>query len=142
MRLGIKIIDPSSTLNQLKRIESLSIAPGETATLFFQLVDLSQQGAPRYVPQAGATVQVTLPRSTQVVPGTLANSRTYVDPTISRAAANAFGADDRSVWMTPFTTTDTAAMISNAVQIVLTEGASVSIASLSRAITMIGNQDS
>ena len=64
MRLGIQMLNNSSSLNNLIVQNQTQINPGESTTVYFQLVDLDQKNgncpAPRYIPAAGAIVQIQL----------------------------------------------------------------------------------
>jgi len=140
MRLGLKLLNSNSSLNQISEIPFLRLARGETADLMFQIVDLDQKGL-RYIPAAGATVKVQIPRSPQILPdpnGT--NNRITADYSIDQAVSPAF-ADDKSIYKLPLLATQTATMISTNVRVVVTEGSQVKIATLTQAIKIIDNQE-
>ncbi len=139
MRLGIKLLNTSATLNQFRSVDQIRISQGETVDLFFQLVDLDQGGL-RYIPAPGAAVQVQIPRSPEVIAITTNNTRQVVDPTVNRAAGNPFS-EDRSIWMISLIDLDTAQMVSNSLRITLSEGTSTKIAFVNQAIKMIDHQD-
>jgi hypothetical protein len=132
MRLGIKLLNIGATLNNHKRVSQVQIAKGETCEIAFQLVDLDQDGL-RYIPQAGATVEVKIARIDEV--GFVNGERTFTNKTITRPAAG--WADDRSVWRVPLTTTDTESLVSNSIQVTLTEGSEIKRASVQQAIRII-----
>lgn len=140
MRLHLKLLSADSSVNQLKEIKQLKIAKGETTDLVFQLVDLDQ-GGQRYMPAAGATLQVSIPRNPSVIPDdTGVNLRSTVDHSINRAAAQAF-AQDASIFRLPLLAQDTQTMTSTNVKVTLTEGSNVKIATLTQAIKIIDDQD-
>lgn len=140
MRLGIKLLNVDATINQFQQKDLIQIARGETVNVIFQFVDLDQKGL-RYVPAAGATVTVTLPRSDEVIAvATVSASRDRVNKTISRPAAPAFS-EDRSIWMLPLSSADTQTLISNSMKVELTEGSKKKIASLTQAIKIISDYE-
>jgi hypothetical protein len=135
MRLGIKLLNSSATVNQLQEISVLKIARGETADLVFQLVDLDQKGL-RYIPAQGATVQISLPRNPDIIPDPgVGYGRVTIDNSINRTAGAAF-ADDRSIYKLPLLAADTKNLISTNIKVTVTEGASVKIATFAQAISV------
>lgn len=138
MRLGIKLLNVGATLNQFQYANIIKIARGETLNLTFQLVDLDQNGL-RYVPAAGATVQVQLPRSADQIKVDMQH-RSVIDSTIDRPAAQAFS-QDGSIWTLPLIAADTLSMVSTLIRVVVVEGPSSKIATLNSAIKIIDGQD-
>lgn len=110
MKLGIQMLESESTLNNLIPSNQLEIAPGETATVMFQLVN-SKTGQ-RYIPAAGATMTAKLVASNNV-------------NVISKIPTQPFAADDRSIWSFPLSAADTAKAAGVNMEIVVTEGAAV-----------------
>src|SRR5271166_1777148 len=65
MRLGFRVLDSSSTLNNLQYLNQRIIVPGETTTMLIQLVDLNtvtdkNQWGTRYMPAIGATLNAAV----------------------------------------------------------------------------------
>jgi hypothetical protein len=141
MRLGIKLLNSSATLNQLQEIPLVRIARGEVTDLVFQLVDLDQKGL-RYIPPAGSTVSVSLQRSPEISPSTnFLNERVTTDNSINRSAGVMF-ADDRSIYKVPFLAVDTQTMISTNIKVTVTEPSGLKIGQLNAAIKIIDGQES
>lgn len=139
MRLGIKLLNSDATVNSFRTQSMLRVARGETLDILIQLVDLDQNGL-RYVPAAGSTVQINLPRNLQVV-GSLTNTRTSVDHSISAPATMPFALDG-SVWKVSLSAAQTASdLISTNLQAVVTEAGSVKIATLIQALKIIDGQE-
>ncbi|HUM42179.1 MAG TPA: hypothetical protein PKI14_04445 [Fervidobacterium sp.] len=115
MRLGIVMLNESSTVNDLKLISQSKVVPGSTKTIMFQLIDLdSTNKCPsRYIPNAGATITAKI--SSQ-------NSTN----TLNKFPVAAF-AGDGSVFKFNLSTTETAQIGSVNLQITLTEGTDVKI---------------
>jgi len=134
MRLGIKILNTSATVNQYKHVDSITIARGETVEVIFQLVDLDQNGL-RYIPEDGATVQVQIARQPEILKVNQ-SSRQTIDHSIDREAGEAFNGD-RSVWKLPLVEADTKNMVSTSIKIIVTEGQKKKIASVQQAIKII-----
>jgi hypothetical protein len=116
MRLGLRILDTESTLNNLKYIGCQSITPGDTATVLMQIVDLDtitnrNQLGHRYMAASGATLTATIANP----------NPNYI---IYKIANQPFPLDD-SIWQISFTATDTANCGSITMQLVLTEGSSI-----------------
>lgn len=129
MRLGIAMLNSNSTLNQLMYQNQLKINPGETATVYFQLVDLDQQSgncpAPRYIPAAGATMSVNMYSLDQA-------------KSITKVATNPF-ADDKSIWSFNLTAADTQIAAGVNMKVTLTEGANIKIAN-AEAVLIFGSK--
>jgi hypothetical protein len=133
MRLGIQMIDTDGNVNRIKAAAQQYINQGDTATLYFQLVDLIS--GQRYVPSNVATVQVTIPRLT-VVGATISNTRTTSDPSVSRAATKPF-AGDWSIWSIPLSSLETSTLTSGGISVTVTDGASIMTAQHPLAISMV-----
>jgi hypothetical protein len=122
MRFAIQIIKVNS-VNSYKKANFLEINQGETADLYFQLIDKDQDGL-RYLPASGATCYVEIPRFPEYMP-TISNVRQEVDYSIRRNAVQPF-AGDGSIWMMPLTAGDTENIMSSDIRVTLTEGSKVS----------------
>ena len=138
MRLGVKLLNVGASANSFKQVDLIRVQRGETLDVVFQLVDLDQDGL-RYMPAAGATVQVQILRQISILPADR-NQRVTTDPTIDRPADVAF-AGDTSIYKLPLIAADTMALVSNSIRVVLTEGSNVKIATLSQAIKCIDTQE-
>ena len=117
MRLGVKLIAPGAQLNNFKYVDQLSIQRGENPSLWFQLVDLDTGN--RYIPVAGSTVNVSIPRFVELVP-TLGGQADPTDYSVNQAAAQPFS-QDASIWSTPLTSDQTAQMTSSNMKVTLQE---------------------
>jgi hypothetical protein len=126
MRLGIMMLDPSSTLNSLKYINNAQFTPGETGDVMFQLVDLDTPTGTntwaRYMPTDAATVQATM---------TSNNSAN----TISKIASQAFPLDN-SIWKFSLSSTDTTKLAGVNMKVSMTDGATVKISQGSNSIVV------
>ena len=114
MKLGIRMLDSSSSLNNLMYMNQVVIDPGETVTIYFQLVDLdkSQGQCPqRYMPASGATMSVKLT--------SLDSSKN-----ITKVPTNPFP-DDRSIWSFNLSAAETQYAAGVNLSVTLTEGANV-----------------
>jgi len=130
MRLGVRMLNNTSTLNNLMYVNQVQINPGETYTVMFQIVDLDQRPSAsslpqRYIPITGSTMSITL---------------TSIDQSrnISKIPSNPF-VDDRSIWSFNLTAADTAIAAGVNMTATLTEGANIRIAR-SEATIIIGPQ--
>ena len=97
MRLGIKLLNCDGDVNKFKEVRTLDLRRGETATVYFALVDLATGN--RFVPTSTSTVQITIPRSI-IQQGTIGDQRQRLNPTITRAAVKPFSGD-WSIWSFP-----------------------------------------
>jgi hypothetical protein len=138
MRLAAKLLNTSATLNSFRQVNSISIARGETVDLFVQLVDLDQNGL-RYIPVSGATLQMQLPRSNEVL-ADVNQTRQIINRGIARAAINPFP-EDRSIWKVTLVEADTLSLVSNSLRLELTEGSTKKITSIAQAIRVGDGQD-
>lgn len=119
MRLGLRILDPNSTVNNLMYLNQLELFPGESSTVLLQLVDLnsateSNQRGIRYMPAPAAT-------ATAIVKSV--NSA----KTLNKILIQPF-AQDPSIWQFSLSTADTQMMSGVNIELTLTEGAEVKIA--------------
>lgn len=118
MKLGARMLDPNSTLNNLKYMNQLSVSPGSTMTVMFQLVDLNtiqeaNRFGNRYMPDDGAGLTVNI---TSVVD---ANS-------LEKTASQPF-ADDKSIWQFTLSALETSDLSGTNMKLTLTEGLDISI---------------
>lgn len=125
MRLGIRILNNASGVNNLQYMNQAIITPGSTTIVYFQLVDLDQQqgscAPPRYLPfNSGATVQINI-------------HNINVNNIINKIATKPF-ATDGSVWAFSLTSLETQNIGSTVLTVTLTDGSSVQIANASQAI--------
>lgn len=109
MRLGLKMLDADSTVNDLKYLDEVDIYPGETATIMFQLVN-NNTGV-RYIPASGATLSVKMYSVNDV-------------NNITKMATNPFP-EDRSIWQFTLNAIETQRISGVNVELTLTEGANV-----------------
>lgn len=91
MRLSAKIIKNFFGINQFTYGSEWSIREGEPNTLYFQLVDLDQEGL-RYLPSSGSSVVVTFPAL---------NSANELVKSAVQASV-----DDKSVWKVDLTASE------------------------------------
>lgn len=116
MKLGFAILDSNSTVNNLKYLNQLHLASGDTAELYIQIVDLeSQRGSnvySRFVPSAAATLTINF-----------FNHNTALNMT--KFAIMPFQADDRSIWKVTLSSTDTQSLNSVTIKGQLIDGATV-----------------
>lgn len=138
MRLGIQLLNTDATLNDFDKKSFIEFSQGETVDIMFQLVNLDKSGL-RYMPAAGCTVFVEIPRYPEYY-GTISNQRTTADYSIRRGAVQAF-ADDRSIWKLSLTSLDTSNMMSSNMKITVTEGSKKSIGLLSQALKVFRSED-
>jgi hypothetical protein len=128
MRLGLVILSPFSTLNNLQHLNQASVSQGDTADVYFQLVDMDtiserfQRGI-RYMPASGATMQVTMKSIND------AN-------TVAKAATMAFPSDDRSIWKFSLSAAETQKVAGVNLRIVLTEGSNIKSANATNVISV------
>lgn len=139
MRLALKILNSDASLNTFTYLNQLSITRGETTNLVFQLCD-KDQNMQRVMAGSSATVEISIPRSYVVAASPSGSTRTTTDYSIARTASP-LNAGDRSIWFIALSADDTKTLISNSINVTLTDGANVSIASLNAAIRIQDNQD-
>ncbi len=137
MRLGIQLLNIGATLNDYDKKSFIEFAQGETVDVIFQLVNLDNAGL-RYMPAAGCTVFVEIPRYPEYF-GTISNQRTTSDYSVRRMATQAF-ADDRSIWKLSLSALDTSNMMSSNMRVTVTEGGKISIALLPQALKVIRSE--
>lgn len=119
MKLGARIIDSASTLNNIKYLSSSSINPGETVTLYFQLVDLdsvqeSCKLGTRFLPSSEAAVSVEI----------FSVNKTNI---LTKNASMVFPSDDRSIWKIDLDATETSNMSGVNLKITVTDGTNIKI---------------
>lgn len=116
MRLGIKMLNNTSLLNSLQYLNQVQINPGETYTVYFQLVDLDASSTCplRYIPATGAQMGIMLTSIDQA-------------KNISKIPTNPF-ADDRSIWSFNLSSNETQYAAGVNLKVTLTEGANIKIA--------------
>jgi hypothetical protein len=120
MRLSARTIKNFNNVNSFDYSTEWNIRAGEANTLYFQLVDLDQDGL-RYMPtNASCSVQLTFPALNPL--NVIVKPATQADPL------------DRSVWKVSLS--DTEVPSSGNVQLSLTEGGVVKKASLLDAIVV------
>jgi hypothetical protein len=131
MKLGLRIIDSASTINNLKYLNQLSIETGETATVRFQLVDLDtvrQQNllGDRYMPASGATLEAVIQS---------------VDSagTVTKSATQPFSLDP-SIWEFSLTALETQSLGGTNLRITLTEGSNIK-KGLGQQVILVSNSD-
>lgn len=117
MRLGLVMLDNASVLNGLKYLNQVYISPGDTASVFFQIVDLDSVNqnnliGNRYMPISGATMSM-------IIQSVNDRKTLVLTPTM------AFPNDDRSIWT--FSLTQYQTSIAAGVNLIatLTEGTKV-----------------
>lgn len=115
MSVKVSAVNMVSEPNYFFLQPNWSIVGGNATTLWLQLQISDELGTRRYVPQAGATLQVQFPRARST-------SNLEVSQTISKAGA--VNTDDRSLWKITLTSSDTQGIISGTVKFTLTEGSS------------------
>lgn len=138
MRLSALMIESGATLNSFKQTPTVKIAQGETLDLMFQLCDADQKNL-RYSVASSATVFVEIPRFDEFLPTNL-NQRDTVNYSIRRNAVVAFDGD-RSIWKLALTQNETLNMASSSLRITVTEGASVKIALVPQAISVVRSEE-
>lgn len=119
MKLSARMLDPNSSLNSLKYVNQVTIAPGSTVTILLQLVDLdsvqeSNRIGNRYMPDSAATLEI------DIVSINDAN-------TLSKVASQPFSTDDRSIWQVSLTPEETLNMSGTNMKLTLTEGTDITI---------------
>lgn len=93
MLLSARILDGVGSVNDFNYVDQAEFTAGDTARVYFQLVDLAKDKAVvgfkpagrRYMPASGATLQVTLDNIDD-------------DKQVIRAAVQAFPTTDPSIW--------------------------------------------
>lgn len=124
MRLAIKMLGRSTTVNDVKYVSTVEIERGETLDLMFQLINADN--GQRYIPASGTTVQVQLPRYLEYIPSIIGEA-VATDYSVNQASVQAFPGD-ASIWTTPLASSQTAQLTSQNMRIVITEGSKISIA--------------
>lgn len=128
MRLGIRMLNNTSTLNTLMYVNQVRVNPGESYTVLFQLVDLDQQDpyqqkAPiRYIPAPGSNITINL------ISINKANN-------ILKIPSNPFS-QDGSIWSFNLNTADTTSMAGVNMQVTLLENGQTRIGTAEAAIVV------
>ena len=129
MRLGLRMLNSSSTLNTLLYVNQVNINPGETAVVMFQLVDLDsvdnfyqyqQKVYNRYMPAPSSLM-------------TLALNSINVSNNLTKVPFQPF-AQDPSIWAFNMSSYDTSVGAGVNMTVTLTETSKVSIATINAAI--------
>lgn len=97
MKLALLALKNYNNINSFQEVSEISLQQGNSATLYFRLVDLdqSQDGKYfRYVPTSGATMTVSL-------------NNLDTNKIVTRVASMSAPSDDRSVWSIPVLSSDT-----------------------------------
>lgn len=116
MRLGIRMLNSSSTVNDLKIIKQVIVNPGESGEIYFQLLDLDLQddACPhRYIPSNTATLEATIV--------SLNNANTLV-----KIPSQAFP-QDGSIWKFSYSSDDSMKMAGVNLRVKLVDGSNVKI---------------
>ena len=137
MRIEAKLLELGGTLNDFKIASQVTIAQGENPTLLFQFVDINNNNL-RYIPSAGATVQVEIARFPEVF-ASISNVRSINDYSVRQAATNPFPLDT-SIWSTPLSAVQTSTMMSSNIRVTLTEGANVKVSLIIQALVIIPSE--
>jgi hypothetical protein len=120
MKLGARMLDPNSSLNNLKYMNQITIALGSTAVILFQLVDLdSTQEANRignrYMPASGASLVINI---------VSVNDANSLQKSCSQPLS-----DDKSIWQFSLTDAETEIMSGTNMKLTLTEGIKITVGS-------------
>ncbi len=129
MRLSVRMLDSVSGVNNFNYANSVGMTEGDSPTVYFQLIDASQDRADqgfvpsgrRYVPASGATVSVLF--------GNVDDARK-----VSKSATQPY-AGDPSIWSITLLPTDTIRGTVNMV-VTLTEGLKVTKGVLQQALSV------
>lgn len=114
MYLGLKVLNSDAVLNNFEELNTVSIVRGADAKVVMRLVQPAHKGL-RYVPASGATFSITLQNSD----GT----------TLVKTPTQPF-ADDRSILQITLSEAETAALISQGLNVEMNEGAEKTFAVL------------
>lgn len=101
MQLGLRMLDNVASVNFFNYADQVSFMAGDTVTVYFQLIDLSQDrlergyfpGGRRFVPAVGATLTVTVDNIDDAI------------KVANRVATQPF-ANDASIWSFSVTAAD------------------------------------
>lgn len=121
MYLALEIINSDSILNNFRRVGTAKVVRGSDAVVRFRVIQPDKDNI-RYVVASGATLAITLNKS----------DGTTITPTLSHPFA-----DDRSILEFSLAAADTATLISQNLNVEITEGGSLSIAVLQTGLQMI-----
>lgn len=114
MKLGIQMLNNSSTLNNLIETSQVLFSQSESIDVYFKLIDQEHPQHSRYIPAAGATVNISIPNI----------NSTY---TVSKPASIAFP-EDRSIWKVTLSSSETEKISGTDMKVTLTEGGNTKIA--------------
>lgn len=119
MRIGLRIVDTQSTLNNLKYLNQAYLNPGSTASVWFELVDLDTINqnnliGTRFIPTSAAVIQASI--------NSVNNAQI-----VSKVATMIFPNDDRSIWGFNLTAVDTANIGCVNLALTITDGANIYI---------------
>lgn len=106
MNISLKFLDSVQNVNSFDEVNTFSLIQGNAYELHFRLF----RDGLRYVPAVGATISVKF-------------DNIDTNKVITRSAAMAFSADDRSIWKVLVLATDSIAP--NSMSATLTEGSTV-----------------
>jgi hypothetical protein len=129
--LHLKILNSNTSLNNLDFVTSWQFNPGDSASVYLQIVDLDSNGYVdgmynRYVPLPGSTLYVTLPTADNMT-------------SLSFYASNPFPSDT-SIFQITLTPSQSEGASTGVISAVLTEGAgygSPTITSISRVSNVV-----
>ena len=110
MQLGIKILNSSSSLNNLMYVNQIVITPGETKTVYFQTTDLDFNGQ-RYIASNAASMSITI-------------NNINSSYTVTKIPSNPFPGD-KSIWSFNLNTTETNNLSGVNMHVTLTDGPEV-----------------
>jgi hypothetical protein len=119
MRLGFRVLDSGTTVNDLQYMNQLTIFPGENTTIYLQFVDLNtvqdySKWGNRYMPATGATATAVI------------NSINDAN-TVTKTMYQPFS-QDPSIWAFNLAQADTQNMAGVNINVTLIEGANTKIA--------------
>lgn len=119
MRLGFRVLDSGTTLNDLEYMNQLTIFPGESTTIYIQFVDMNtvqdySKWGNRYMPAVGATATATINSINDAF-------------TVAKTMFQPFP-QDSSIWAFNLAQADTKNLAGVNINITLIEGASTKIA--------------
>lgn len=117
--LSAKILNSQAKLNDFDIVGSIKFIPGESVPLVIRLFQPDRVDELRYVPQLAATLEISLMDTT--------GSETTKTMTVN--------SDDRSIWSTILTPTETETLAGGILSFTLTEGITVTKGFVENAIT-------
>jgi hypothetical protein len=111
MQLAIKTLNNASTVNNLMYLNQTTVTPGETKTIYFQLIDSDTQFGNRYIPTVGSTVTIEM-------------NCLNKNNNISKIATNPI-ADDRSIWAFNLSSSETNTLAGINMTVTVVDGANI-----------------